>query len=137
MSSVPGTGISPRWPLRRVAIGALIISASAIACGKGSIGGALAVDEPRGPGKGPGNPEPGPDPSVSRDGGVVVPAVPLVASPVVARRLTQAELDNTLNDLLGDDTQPASRFLSEDEFSPYDNNYQLQLVSTALIDALA
>lgn len=59
-----------------------------------------------------------------------------VASESVARRLSRAELDNTLETLLGDESAPAHQFLSEDEFSPYDNDYTLQLSSRALIDSL-
>jgi hypothetical protein len=52
------------------------------------------------------------------------------------RRLTRAELDNSVRDALGDTTSPASKFLSEDEFSPFDNDYTLQRASRALIDSL-
>lgn len=54
----------------------------------------------------------------------------------VAPRLTQAELNNTLRDLLGDDTSPASQYLAEDEFAPYDNDATRQTVSAALIDSM-
>lgn len=54
----------------------------------------------------------------------------------VARRLSRAELDNALRDLLGDDTSPGSRLLTEDSFAPYDNDYPSQLASGALIDSL-
>lgn len=53
-----------------------------------------------------------------------------------ARRLSQAELDRTLFDLLGDDTRPARRLLAEDEHAPYDNDYTLQRASRALIESL-
>ena len=53
-----------------------------------------------------------------------------------ARRLSNAELDHTLRDLLGDTTSPASRLLSEDEFAPYDNDYTTQRASRALIESL-
>jgi len=53
-----------------------------------------------------------------------------------ARRLTRAELDNTVRDLLGDDDAPARRYLSEDEFTPFDNDYTIQRASSALIDSL-
>jgi hypothetical protein len=65
------------------------------------------------------------------------PAVdPLLAVESGARRLTQVELDNTLRDLLGDDTAPASRLLNEDEFRPFDNDYTIQQASAALISSL-
>lgn len=53
-----------------------------------------------------------------------------------ARRLSQAELDNTLADLLDDQTRPARTFIAEDEFAPYDNDYSLQLVSRTLIESM-
>jgi hypothetical protein len=53
------------------------------------------------------------------------------------RRLTRAELDNVVRDLVGDTTRPASKFLAEDEYSPFDNDYTLQRASAALIDSLA
>jgi hypothetical protein len=52
------------------------------------------------------------------------------------RRLTRAELDDTVRDALGDETAPASRFLAEDEFAPFDNDYTLQRASRALVDSL-
>jgi hypothetical protein len=61
---------------------------------------------------------------------------PTQASISEARRLSQAELDHTLRDLLGDTTGPATRLLSEDEYAPYDNDYSLQRVSAALIESL-
>ena len=52
------------------------------------------------------------------------------------RRLSRAELDNSVRDALGDTTRPASKFLAEDEFSPFDNDYTLQRASSALVDSL-
>ena len=54
----------------------------------------------------------------------------------VARRLSRAEIDATVRDLLGDATNPASRFLAEDEYTPFDNDYTRQKASAALIDSL-
>ncbi|MCX4244511.1 DUF1588 domain-containing protein [Paraliomyxa miuraensis] len=53
-----------------------------------------------------------------------------------SRRMTQAELDNTLEDLLGDLTRPARQFLSEDEHTPFDNDYRLQLVSRTYVESM-
>jgi hypothetical protein len=53
-----------------------------------------------------------------------------------ARRLSREELDRAVRDLFADDTQPASRFLAEDEFRPFDNDYTIQRASSALIDTL-
>jgi hypothetical protein len=65
-----------------------------------------------------------------------VPQGPFLASDSVGRRLSRAEFDNTVRDLLGDDTNPATRLLAEDLYSPYDNDYRSQLASGALIDSL-
>src|SRR5436190_9195231 len=80
------------------------------------------------------------------DGGVDVPGdgtggnsadgAAFVASASVARRLSRAEFDNSVRDLLGDDTHPATRLLSEELYSPYDNDYAAQTASGALIDSL-
>jgi len=53
-----------------------------------------------------------------------------------ARRLTRSELDDIVRDLFGDDTSPAQKVLTEDEFNPFDNDYTLQRASRALIDSL-
>jgi hypothetical protein len=59
-----------------------------------------------------------------------------VAHESLVRRHSRAELDATLRDLLGDQSAPAARFLAEDEFAPFDNGYDQQLASQALIDSL-
>ena len=41
-----------------------------------------------------------------------------------------------MRDVLGDTTNPASRILQEDEYTPFDNDYSRQKASAALIDAL-
>jgi len=65
------------------------------------------------------------------------PAVdPILAVESGARRLSQAELDNTLRDLLGESSAPAARLLNEDEFRPFDNDYTIQQASEALITSL-
>ncbi len=69
-------------------------------------------------------------------GGEDPPAQANLVPAGVSRRMSQAELDNTLLDLMGDDTRPARGFLSEDEFSPYDNDYGLQVASRALIESM-
>ena len=69
-------------------------------------------------------------------GGVDPTGTTYVASESVARRLSQAELDNTVRDVFGDTTRPATKFLIEDEYTPYDNNYTLQQASRTLIDSL-
>jgi hypothetical protein len=62
---------------------------------------------------------------------------PFLAPRSFATRLTQAELNNTLYEILGDDTSPGTRFLAEDEFAPFDNDVSRQTVSQALVDSLA
>ncbi len=71
-------------------------------------------------------------------GGTAGPPIvdPLIAIESGARRLSQFELDNTLRDLLGEDTAPASRLLNEDELRPFDNDYTIQQASDALITSL-
>ena len=59
-----------------------------------------------------------------------------IASVTGARRLSSAELDNTVRDLFGDTTRPATRLLGEDEFAPYDNDYTLQRASRTLIESI-
>lgn len=69
-------------------------------------------------------------------GGSSAGGAAFVASASVARRLSRAEFDNSVRDLLGDDTHPATRLLSEELYSPYDNDYAAQTASGALIDSL-
>ena len=52
------------------------------------------------------------------------------------RRLSRAEFDHTVRDLLGDDTRPASTRLPEDVIDPFDNDYTHQDVSTVLVEGL-
>lgn len=52
------------------------------------------------------------------------------------RRLTRYEYDNTLRDLLGDDTRPGSQVLPEDSLTPFDNEYAQQEASQPLIEGL-
>jgi hypothetical protein len=52
------------------------------------------------------------------------------------RRLSQAEINRTIRDTLKEPSSSASRLLSSDAFTPYDNNYIEQLSSAALVDGL-
>ncbi len=52
------------------------------------------------------------------------------------RRLSRAELDATLEDLLGDDTRPSAQWLPEDVIDPFDNDYTHQPVSTILVESI-
>lgn len=54
----------------------------------------------------------------------------------MARRMTPVELDNTIRDLLFDDSISAMTYVSESEYTPFDNNYAFQDASGALIESL-
>ena len=54
--------------------------------------------------------------------------------PMGARRLTIYEYDNTLRDVLGDDTRPGASFLPEDRRTPFDNEYAVQVASRVLVE---
>ena len=54
----------------------------------------------------------------------------------LSRRLSRAELDHTLRDLLADESAPATRLLPEDLYAPYDNDAPTQQASGALVDSL-
>ena len=58
------------------------------------------------------------------------------ALPVEVRRLSQTEIDRTLRDVLLEPSAAGSRLLTNDTFTPYDNNYLEQQSSAALVDAL-
>ena len=51
------------------------------------------------------------------------------------RRLTAAEYDATIRDLLLDDESDAALLLPADAFTPFDNDYTTQLPSEALVEA--
>lgn len=83
---------------------------------------------------------------VGRGGGgggtVVVPPPPpadLVAVPSGARMLSPSEYDNTLRDLLGDDTRPGSTVLPDpasDRHLPFENDYPTKTSSDVLVQAV-
>lgn len=52
------------------------------------------------------------------------------------RRLSRAEYDNTVRDLLGDTTRPANRGLPEDVIDPFDNAFGDQLATRPLVESL-
>ena len=70
------------------------------------------------------------------------PPPPVNADPLTTalatevRRLTQTEINRTLRDALQEPSSAASRLLSSDTFTPYDNNYVEQQSSAALVDGL-
>jgi hypothetical protein len=72
-------------------------------------------------------------------GGSVVPAGPgnlQTASASVARRLSRTELTNLVRDVLGDDSGATAKYLAEDQYRPFDNDYTVQEASAALIESL-
>lgn len=97
-----------------------------------------------------GSPEPAPEPSddpaspdpantapaASDAPGAGPPASPGAGLLVPALRLTRDELDQVLSDLLLDESAPARGWLAEDEYSPFDNDFERQTVSQALVDSV-
>jgi hypothetical protein len=69
-------------------------------------------------------------------GGSVGPGNLSTASASVARRLSRTELTNLVRDVLGDDSGSPAKFLAEDQYGPFDNDYTLQHASGALIESL-
>jgi uncharacterized protein DUF1588/uncharacterized protein DUF1592/uncharacterized protein DUF1595/uncharacterized protein DUF1585/uncharacterized protein DUF1587 len=69
-------------------------------------------------------------------GGSVGPGNLSTASASVSRRLSRTELSNLVRDVLGDDSGAAAKFLSEDQYRPFDNDYTVQSASSALIESL-
>ncbi len=58
------------------------------------------------------------------------------ASASVARRLSRTELTNVVRDVLGDESGAAAKYLAEDVYRPFDNDYTVQQASRALIESL-
>jgi hypothetical protein len=54
---------------------------------------------------------------------------------VVLRRLTHSQYNNTVRDLLGDQTAPANQFPAEDYINGFKNQYDVQNLSPMLIEA--
>ncbi len=57
------------------------------------------------------------------------------APKVALRRLTHSQYNNTVRDLLGDQTSPASQFPPEDFVNGFKNQYQAQNLSPLLLEA--
>src|SRR6478736_5436072 len=53
------------------------------------------------------------------------------ASATVARRLSRTELSNLVRDVLGDESSAPAKFLSEDQYRPFDNDYTVQSACSA------
>ena len=69
-------------------------------------------------------------------GGNVGPGNLKTASASVARRLSRTEYSNVVRDVLGDTSGAISKYLAEDEYRPFDNDYTVQAASRALIESL-
>lgn len=65
----------------------------------------------------------------------VPPAEELGVGPMGIRRLSVFEYDNTINDLLGDDTRPGAQLLPEDVRTPFDNDFESQQPSRVLVES--
>jgi len=78
------------------------------------------------------------DPDATADSSGGTPEAPELGGVgmIGMRRLSSDEYDNTLFDLLGDDTQPGAALLPEDVADPYDNQIVNQMASRTLIEAL-
>lgn len=61
---------------------------------------------------------------------------PTGVGPQGARRLSVDELDNTLRDVLGDDTRPTGAFLPPDVIDPFDNALETQFPSAPHVGGL-
>ena len=62
------------------------------------------------------------------------PEAPEQVAPIGLRRLTANEYDNTLMDLLFDETRASALVLPEDQRTPFDNDYTMQEPSLALVE---
>lgn len=69
-------------------------------------------------------------------GSAVGPGNLTTASASVARRLTRSEFAHLVRDMLGDDGVAVDRFLADDEYKPFDNDYTVQRASRALVESL-
>jgi len=72
----------------------------------------------------------------SSGGSSVGPGNLSTASASVARRLSRTELGNLLRDVLGDESGAPAKYLAEDVYRPFDNDYAVQQASRALIESL-
>lgn len=98
--------------MRRVALSIVLGSSVAIGCAVGSIEGGT------------------PDEShIPQPAEKVAPRIGL-------RRLTSYEYDNTIRDLLADTTRKSALVLPEDPRTPFDNDYNKQAPSKALVEGL-
>ncbi|MEM6991280.1 MAG: DUF1592 domain-containing protein [Myxococcota bacterium] len=116
--------------LTRFVVGGLLCSG--VACrdeGNGG-GGGDGTDTTDGSDTGPGD-----DAGAGAADDTGEPPAPMSGvGPMGARRLTRYEYDNTIFDLLGDDTRPGGALLPEDKLTPFDNDFTIQQASAPLIE---
>jgi hypothetical protein len=101
----------PRLLFASVALGVLVATSACL----GNIGDPAPPDET--------TPDPEPEAVCGQD---------IVAGPSPIRRMTRFEYNNTVRDLLGDSTQPAATFGSEEEALGFNNNAANLVVSEQL-----
>jgi len=132
--NVPGSGGAAHGSGGSSASGATTAAggSSAQSSGGSSTGGSSAGGSSAGGSSGTSSSGSSAGGSAQAGSGAVAPA----ALQSVGRRLTNGELDNVVRDLFGDSTGPASKYLAEDQYDPFDNDYTLQRASSALIDSL-
>lgn len=74
--------------------------------------------------------------SAAGGAGNVGPGNLQTASASLARRLSRTEYGNVVRDVLGDTSGALTKYLAEDEYRPFDNDYTVQAASLALIESL-
>lgn len=118
----PAQDATPAAPVRRTlwAAACLVVPLAAGCVGAiDGAGSARGLDAPGAPaGREPGSAPPGAGAQAGTAGagpgaGGQGPAAPPGVGPMGLRRLTRRELDNTLHDLLGDETHPARKFVAD------------------------
>lgn len=68
-----------------------------------------------------------------KDDGTVPGVAPSGVGISGVRRLSRDECDNTLRDILGDESRPCTAFLPEDVVDPFDNDAAMQEPSAVLV----
>jgi hypothetical protein len=124
-------GVAMRWRFTRATSGLALLLVGCLGASCVGLLGEAGDDEAAGS-DGSGSGSGGGDGS---GGGVETPSEEALSEigETMARRLTAAEYDATVRDLLGVASASSSLLLPEDKRTPYDNDYTLQLPSEALI----
>lgn len=113
-----------------VRVAALAFALALPGCYRGGGGGDDAADGTGGSGSADGN--------ASADSTGELPDAPELGGVGIMgmRRLSSNEYDNTIRDLLGDESSAGAALLPEDVVDPFDNQFDNQLASRTLIEAL-